>query len=103
MPPRLIPFPLPYSIGTDICNIRRIAHILLKADGQKSHNFVNKILNKQEWDEGQIEKSFLQNLRNSQAVLKENQEDTENVPPGREASHNFPPKIWKISQWLAGR
>ncbi|RFU28262.1 hypothetical protein B7463_g8088, partial [Scytalidium lignicola] len=53
MPP--IPFPLPFTIGTDICHIPRIFSILTSSNNYKNrkiaHRFIRKLLTEEEYEE----------------------------------------------------
>jgi hypothetical protein len=46
--PRMRPFPLPFSIGTDICHIPRVAALLKKNNGAFTVKLLRKVLNPME-------------------------------------------------------
>ncbi|KFA62512.1 hypothetical protein S40285_05564 [Stachybotrys chlorohalonatus IBT 40285] len=92
----LRPFPLPLSVGTDICQISRVFRIL---DGPRGSRFVNRILSPEE-----------QSRLDPRAQLKSSNDGLHPryLAGGNQVEHmrelaELKPELWKTAMYVAGR
>ncbi|KAK2135080.1 hypothetical protein NOF04DRAFT_1202814 [Fusarium oxysporum II5] len=96
----LRPFPFPLNIGTDICQISRIYHIL---SGPRALRFVNRVLAPEELAKKDARLNVLYQAAARKAPSRRATSEASKSLQPHEYITSKDPELWKCAAFIAGR